>query len=177
MSPRHALKAATDDLHQELDERLSRIDLSDPGQYRRFLLIQARTVPAIEHALDAFGMDDHIKGWRRNRRSALLERDLAALGESMPDSSAAPRVTSLPQALGIAYVLEGSRLGGRILARRVGPQMPNSFLYPSDQKSAWPALVKTIDSALNRNSLGEAELAARECFATFLNAVRESEVQ
>lgn len=177
MTPRHELKAATDDLHEQLDGLLSRLDLSDADQYRRFLLIQAKTVPALERALDAFGIDEHVDDWRQNRRSALLERDLAALGEPMPDGIEPPRVSSLPQAIGIAYVLEGSRLGGRILARCVGPEMPNSFLYPDTQKSAWPALVKTIDSALHGDAMGEAQRAARDCFSTFLDVIYEAETR
>jgi hypothetical protein len=45
MKTRFALKAAIDDVHRELDDRLSRLNLSDPAEYALFLKIQARAVP------------------------------------------------------------------------------------------------------------------------------------
>lgn len=57
----------------------------------------------------------------RGARRELLERDLANLGDVRTAWPACPRlpdVESLPRAIGAAYVLEGSTLGGRyILAK------------------------------------------------------------
>ena len=63
MTMRFALKAATDDIHRELDDRLSRLDLGRVEDYRRFLEFQARTVPAVEGALACAGLGDFVEGW------------------------------------------------------------------------------------------------------------------
>lgn len=59
------------------------------------------------------------------RRSALLEQDLRQLLESsspmadVPFCDSLPRISTLDQALGMLYVLEGSRLGGQVIAESV----------------------------------------------------------
>lgn len=59
------------------------------------------------------------------QRSSLLEQDLRQLlGPScnvmnLPRSDSLPPVTNLDQVLGVLYVLEGSRLGGQVIAESV----------------------------------------------------------
>src|SRR5690348_326497 len=140
MKTRFALKAATDDVHRELDERLSRLDLARPDDYRQFLRVQARTVPPIEAALAAGGLGDLVNGWANARRTAALEADLATLGEPMPEPAASPAVTTVAELLGTAYVLEGSRLGGRVLREQVGEGLPTCFLAADGTLGAWPGI-------------------------------------
>jgi heme oxygenase len=175
MKTRFALKAATDDVHRELDERLSRLDLARPEDYRRFLHVQARTVPPIEAALAAGGLDELVEGWSETRRTAALQTDLAELGDNMPEPAAAPAMSSVAALLGTAYVLEGSRLGGRVLTSHVGPDLPSSFLAADGALGAWPAVVAALDRLLYSDDLiGEAKDAARQCFALFLNVAAEA---
>lgn len=66
----------------------------------------------------------------------LLRRDLRALGAtelaSLPRCEAPPEWRTLARAIGGAYVLEGSTLGGRVISRHVqqrfGSAVPRSFL-------------------------------------------------
>jgi heme oxygenase len=66
--------------------------------------------------------DLDVRGLEKARR---LRRDLRALGASeaelvgLPACSALPRIDGARRALGCMYVLEGSMLGGRIIARNV----------------------------------------------------------
>ena len=175
MSPRFALKTATDDVHDRLDTLLSKLNLSDRGDYSTFLVTQARVLPAIEQALDSFGMGRIVEDWDEHRRSGLLEADLAELGRAMPESLEIPAIATVPQALGAAYVMEGSRLGGQMLKKSVGRGMPSSFLFPNGQKAAWPALVAALDENLeSAPQLDEAKTAARRTFDLFLEAARMS---
>lgn len=176
MKIRFALKAATDDVHRALDDRLSRLDLARAEDYRRFLHVQARTVPAIEAALASAGLGELVEGWPDARRTPALKSDFAALGDPMPEPAEAPPVDSVAAVLGTAYVLEGSRLGGRILQSQVGADLPSSFLAAdSDAPGAWPAMVAAMDRLLYSDSLiGEAKDAARRCFALFLNEAVEA---
>ncbi len=61
------------------------------------------------------------------RRSGRLLDDLAFLGAPVPPLPAPPALPALPsaaQALGLMYVIEGSTLGGRELARRLDHLLP-----------------------------------------------------
>jgi heme oxygenase len=171
---RFLLKAATDDVHRELDDRLSALDLATDDGYRRFLGFQARTVPAMEGALAAAGLSDLIAGWEEGRRAASLESDLSALGHSMPSPASAPPITTAAEALGAAYVLEGSRLGGRILRGRVGKHLPARFLGESTH-NPWPHVVAALDRHLHSEAdIDQARLAARRTFGFFLDAAKEA---
>ena len=174
MSKRFALKAATEDIHQALDDTLSRFDLADEADYARFLSIHARAIPPIEAALEEGGIGSVVDGWRRHRTEALAA-DLAALGHGMPAPAAAPRVDGVGALLGTAYVLEGSRLGGQLLRRKVGEGLPVTYLGQSNSTQPWAAVVAALDRHLySANDLGEAKDAARRCFALFLDVAREA---
>lgn len=174
MNARFALKRATDAVHDELDRRLSSLDLGSAEGYRTFLFIQARVVPPLEAALDRFGLADHVEGWSSHHRAHLLAEDLAVLDCALPEPVAVPAIVTLSQALGCAYVLEGSRLGGRLVSKRVRPEMPTSFLNPTKQAQAWPALVEALDSQLTTGpSIQEAKQSAYACFELFLGVAKE----
>ena len=175
MSIRFALKSATDPLHEELDAALSRLNLSDPADYARFLKFHARTVPAIEQELSHSGIGEMVDGWCEGRRGGALEQDLAELGEAMPAPASAPPIEGKAAALGTAYVLEGSRLGGQVLQRLVGEGLPANFLKHHSGVGPWKHLIAVLDRHLYSDELvGEAEEAARRCFAWFLHESREA---
>lgn len=175
MSIRFALRSATDPLHEELDAALSRLNLSDPADYARFLKFHARTVPAIEQELAHSGLGEIVDGWCKTRRGEALRQDLAALGEAMPTPASAPLIQGKAAALGTAYVLEGSRLGGQILQRRIGESMPANFLNHPSGVGPWKHLIAVLDRHLYSDDLvSEAKDAARRCFAWFLHESREA---
>lgn len=111
-------------------------------------------------------------------RVPLLERDLAALGLGVPVGPGAPAASlpavSLPSALGQLYVLEGSALGGAIIARqarlRLGPQVPVAFFSSAGRSQLgadWRALQAALDRfGANAGPAGQAELVAA-AVATF----------
>ena len=175
MSVRFALKSATDPLHEELDAALSRLNLSNPTDYARFLKFHARTVPAIEQELAHSGLGEMVEGWSDARRASSIEHDLAELGEAMPTPASAPPIEGKAATLGTAYVLEGSRLGGQILQRQVGEGLPAHFLKHPSGVAPWKHLIAVLDRHLYSDELvGEAKVAARRCFAWFLQESREA---
>ena len=174
MKLRFALKVATDDIHRELDQRLSLLDLARAPDYCRFLSFQAQTVPPLEDALSEAGAGTIFKGFDRNRRTAAIKSDLAALGETMPAPAMVSSIHGTAELLGTAYVVEGSRLGAQMLQHRVGNGLPKSFLgQPSGDP--WHMVVAALDRLLCSEALvAEAKDAARRCFTLFLNVARES---
>jgi heme oxygenase len=69
------------------------------------------------------GLSGLIPDLPKRNRSGLLQSDLAALGRSasamgsLPDCPDLPPLGTIAEALGCLYVLEGSRLGGQVVAR------------------------------------------------------------
>lgn len=79
-------------------------------------------------------------------RTPLLEHDLADLGEAMP--ATLPFATlDEPGSWGALYVVEGSRLGGVMLARSVGPDLPARYLDAAHLPGQWRVIREAIDTA------------------------------
>jgi len=108
----------------------------------------------------------------------ILAEDIVLLGniepENIPNSDTGPLFASLAEAVGGAYVLEGSTLGGRVISRQVqalfGADVPRSFLecYGSSSGAKW----QSFRAALSRFAGGvesEDEIidGARETFRAF----------
>lgn len=79
-------------------------------------------------------------------RTPLLAADLAALGLTMPDAPASP-AADLAAAWGALYVVEGSRLGGAMLARQVPAKWPSAYLGAVHPPGGWRAIRAAIDDA------------------------------
>lgn len=144
------LRDATRSLHEDVDTAFARFGLEDRASYVALLRAHGRAVPAVEAALAG------VDGWRP--RAPLLAADFADLGEAMPPPAAFAPPGSGAEALGIVYVLEGSRLGGVMLARSVGEGLPRRYLAAAHRPGEWRALLTTIEQAAARG--GEAWRAA-----------------
>lgn len=171
MRPRFALKAATEDLHEALDSRLSQLNLADAGDYGKFLAVQAAVLPGLERALSAAGLGDLVRGWEDGRRADRLLADMTVLEMPQPKAVQPPLLPSKAAALGAAYVLEGSRLGAKVLVQHTDPNLSQKFLGADVNSNPWPALVTVLDRELSSpDELDEAARAARATFTAFLSA-------
>lgn len=171
-SPRFALRAATAEAHARLDGMFSTFDLASKSDYVAFLQAQAPAFLAVEAALDAAVAERVIQGWESRRRSAALLSDLAALATIAPSPCTLPIFSTDAAVLGAAYVLEGSRLGGAVLIRAVGPGFPTAFLTPGNPAD-WRAFISLLDERLSSEaSLADAVSAALVVFAMFEQCAR-----
>lgn len=89
--------------------------------------------------------------WRYRSRLPALQRDLQVLGAELgpfPVSNVSSE-SDVSAVLGVLYVVEGSALGGRVIANRVraalGPDVPVGHLLPADGDS-WLAFVEMLES-------------------------------
>jgi heme oxygenase len=122
---RSRLRTATAELHHSLEARL---DLLSPQlsleRYRLLLLGFHGYYAAIEPRLVGLARETRVS-LPIVARAGLLEQDLLSLGMRAEAIAAGPRCADLPTLLdrehlaGCLYVLEGSRLGGRVIARFV----------------------------------------------------------
>ncbi|GFK95878.1 hypothetical protein NNJEOMEG_03751 [Fundidesulfovibrio magnetotacticus] len=148
----------------------------------------------LERGLDAFarqgqageGLSAHLRG-RQWSRLALLEEDLSRLGfdkdarEALPLCRSLPAPTSPAVALAQLYVLEGSRLGGKVIASRVsqslGLDASNGCAYFSsggmEVAAYWTGFRKLLEDHLDREAAAEAADAAKGCFLALEGWLRE----
>jgi len=152
LSLREELRALTREAHVEVDSLLSRFDLAHPAGYRAFLRVHAAVLPACEAQLAASGAADLVPDWPQRVRSPALAADLADIGGApLPAVEPGPRLDAAA-ALGVMYVLEGSRLGGAVLARRVDANPDAAcrgatrYLRHGAGQRLWPTFVATLDA-------------------------------
>ena len=143
------LKHDTLDLHASTERAFEVFDLRTLAGYRAFLEAQAGAYLPLEHAADRGGAERWLPDWPKRRRGDLLRADLASLGVREGDLRLGGAPSLDP--LGVAYVLEGSRHGGRILLKRVlagGDAVAASatrFLRQSLDAGWWPRFIEALD--------------------------------
>jgi heme oxygenase len=168
-----ALRDATRDEHDRVDAIFGRFDLTDRRSYIDFLLAHAKALLPVEVALDAAGARTWFPDWPDRRRGRLLELDLSQLDSSAASAAPFTLAAHVGDVAGAVYVLEGSRLGGRYLARRVAPALPTSYLDAPQPPGAWPKLLERLDVLLADGEMANRALAsARAVFARFEDAGR-----
>ncbi len=165
-----ALRDATSSAHERVDAAFGQYDLADRTGYAAFLRAHAEAFLPIEAALDAGGAERLIEDWPERRRSDAIRQDLDALGEAVPTSTDEEQSMPLSDAqlAGALYVLEGSRLGGKFLARRVPEEFPRAYLDADQVAGNWRKLLDRLDSILyDAATMKSAIGAALEAFAAF----------
>ena len=170
---RAALRSGTTADHERLDALFGGFRLDDPADYRGFLTAHAMALPAIERALDDAGFAERLADWPTRRRAGAIAADLTALGEAMPALLDAPALETPAAQWGAAYVVEGSRLGGAMLARGVADGLPKAYLGTPQAPGAWRSFLQRLDEELREPlDITQATDAARETFAVFEQAAR-----
>jgi len=179
-----ALKQGTREEHVAIERQLRLmvpgVTLDDYRDYLSRMLGYCEPLEAALAALDA--LPDEVPDFERRRKAGAAARDLCDLGAVAADVAALPRCADLPplgsvaRGLGCLYVLEGSTLGGQIIARHlelrlgVGPQRGGSFVrsYGPDVGPMWRAFGVGLEAyAARAPDLRDAVVAAaRDTFVT-----------
>jgi heme oxygenase len=162
------LRARTARSHDQVDAAFSEYSFGDEGSYRQFLLAHAHALAPAEVLLSRKG---GLPVWRP--RTALLAEDLADLGARLPLPLSFEVHPHPASAWGVHYVLEGSRLGGKLLADRVPASLPARYLRAIHEPGEWRATRGAIEaqaSAGGAEWLEEAVGGAQACFDLYLRA-------
>jgi len=163
-SARFILRERTRGEHEATECSFAEYDIARPDHYRQFLIAHATALPRLELGVTGLGWKDWCP------RFPMLADDLAALGAPLPAPIIAPQVTPV-SAWGMQYVMEGSRLGGRVLAARLPAGAPARYLSPApDMAIRWQGFCAALDRAAAQG--GEAWLeevvdSAIETFRVF----------
>ncbi|MFD4841652.1 biliverdin-producing heme oxygenase [Achromobacter sp. NPDC058515] len=156
ISPVHqVLREGTRDRHETLDQGLALASGDvDRAGYLNYLRALLGWLEPLEQRLWQLDWPEGLQAPARAGKSAWLRADLADAGQAAP----VPRCADVPSlaaadayALGVAYVVEGSQLGGRFLARRlqdVAPALPLRYLqgYGEQVGPLWKGFLQYLDS-------------------------------
>ena len=155
----------------DLDAHLASL-ASYRGLLQRLLGIHAAFEAVARPYLEGTGFEDRLC------RADRLQHDLAMLGESgdaLPpgSSTALAFVEGTPEAIGALYVVEGSTMGGLLIAREVehrlglGPETGAGFLsgHGRDSAAAWRAFRSRLDQLGHPESDTRVVAAALAMFA------------
>ena len=165
------LRAATMAAHDLLDASMQASSgWRSRADYARFLALQHAARAPLEDWLDTHAP----AALRPPRQTALIARDLAALGHAVPAPTAqfAHGKAERGDVIGAAWVLAGSALGNRYIARQVdrigGGVWPVAFLGDEAMLAFWQALRSRIEREVEPAEAAGATRAATAVFAHFL---------
>ncbi len=168
------LRAATANLHAEVDARFSGPFGTDRHAYEAFLTALARAVLPLERALEAGGVERLLPDWTERRRSQALMRDLDILDVAVPPARDVSATTDEARLFGRLYVLEGSRLGGKLLVKRAaesgdpGVRAATHYLGHGAGGDLWRGFLQRLEaSEAVLDSPQRTLLGAREAFGLF----------
>lgn len=171
------LREATRNAHEGLEARLDILNRMDTLAGRQTLAagfhafhagVELATAP---HLANLPGLE-----FASRRRTPLLEADLERLGvrAGAPASVAPPR--SVAEALGLLYVVEGSSLGGKVIAKQAAARGLDleglSFLNPYGERTGeyWKGFLSILDRECPAQDPGRGEAAARAAASAFAHA-------
>jgi heme oxygenase len=170
VSLRMVLRGATAADHETVDSAFGFFDLAVPSSYTALLLAHASVLGPLEKAVAGLW-----SSWRP--RLPFLASDLADLGHQVPAGDPLDPADDA-QRWGMLYVLEGSRLGGGILAGRVGPGLPNRYLSAVHEGGSW----RLFGDALEHSAAGQSDTwiqaavaGAKLAFARFAHAAANAQ--
>ena len=165
---RAALRAATHEHHQKLDDLLGRLDLADRRDYARFLDIQLSARRGVEQWL-YLNAPAH---WLPPSQVSLLRRDLDWLGHeagNAPAPSFSAPANDRHAWIGAAWVIAGSSLGNKMMERELSARAPASWPMAFLQDKSMPHYFKALRPLLEDSTANPAaQDTAQAVFAHFL---------
>ena len=181
---RNSLRGATDHLHRDLDRIAAGFNLSDVTHYRRFLQANAATLIAIEGLLENAGVDKLLPDWAaRSRRDAILA-DLQSLGAEVQPLALRRTAPTAAEVFGILYVLEGSRLGARMLLDQVlastDPSVRNAASYlrhgqpEAGSSGLWYSFLQQLETNADADDQTQTVSGAVYAFTMFIRSFRHA---
>jgi len=182
-----SIKDYTRNVHHDLEKILiARIkSISSTDAYIALLAMMYGFYEPVEKAIDKYIEPGSIPHYALRRKASALLDDIRFFipGYQPPQVSAAlPVINSYPTALGAMYVMEGSTLGGKIIAGMVQKQLQlqhgtgTSFFnsYGNEADKMWQTFRDKLDEPFSGNDKTTILTAAEDTFKTFKNWVEQN---
>jgi heme oxygenase len=180
------LRQATHERHERLDGSL-RIGSGDAdyGDYLAYIAALCGWLEPVEDALWARAWPASLRADLRRDKAARIRQDFEAaraLGLQPPAVSTCDRVPDVARsrayALGVMYVIEGSQLGGRMMAKRLEQAWPDRQFhymagYGAELGPLWKAFTAFLaDELHSQEDIAEAVAGACDAFDTLADWLR-----
>ncbi|HTT98836.1 MAG TPA: biliverdin-producing heme oxygenase [Rhizomicrobium sp.] len=173
---REFLRDATREQHALLDAVASGMRLDTAAGYAHFLATQASVLIPLERSLEKSGIGRLLPDWAERRRTAAMQSDLSDLHVTTTCATA-PMFESEASLLGAAYVLEGSRLGARMVLKQIGRNTATRFLRHGEGSRLWQSFLEILEANDGvRRDPENATGAARRVFSLFIDAMAPREL-
>lgn len=178
------LRAATASAHAELDHGLGL--LSEGVTRARYIAFLRGSLAALEPLEKSLVLGSNLDTPTYRERAPSLRADLASLGVNTgpTELTASPHVASMAARCGARYVIEGSALGGAVLARGLEPALGLQGkalaylkLYGDELPSHWRAFVAALEhwgKSATLEMRAEACNTARAVFGSYRAAFEQS---
>jgi heme oxygenase len=182
------LKEATEAAHHAAEKRmivaLKQIDSTE--DYIRMLSWLYGFYGPIEDLVRPWLTEDVFPDMLKRSRAEYLVWDIRESGIAAPAPDRCetlPVIDSYHRALGALYVVEGSTLGGRIIAGMISRQLGSikslSFFngYGAETGNMWQAFKDLLNQPFTERQRQEIISAAEDTFITFKNWIDKHELQ
>jgi heme oxygenase len=177
--PLPPLRHATRELHAALDGALAvAADGASRADYIDYLLDMWGWMRTFEQPLWAAEWPTGLDAPARAGKLAWIEQDLASVGigrgalDAMPRCTFSPDLSTPAARFGLAYVIEGSQLGTKVLGHRLAPVLdgwrPRWIEgYGEANAGLWRGFLGALRTHVDDEALGsEASAAAVAAFAS-----------
>lgn len=153
----HEMRLASADIHHSFEQRLA-INRADagPAEYLAFVCAMWGWLEPFEQRLWSLDWPAELVPDARDGKRRWLECDIRAgfgAGENpqIARSPHMPRMDTLAERFGVAYVIEGAQMGSQVWRKTVGPALtpwPTRWLagYGDTVSSKWLAFRKSAES-------------------------------
>lgn len=177
------LKESTKVNHQLLEKKLvaKMRAIQNTADYTQLLSSFYGFYAGLEVSMDIQTELSFLPDYSLRRKSCSLAADLGALNNELPTIAFGenlPYIKNYLQIIGILYVMEGSTLGGKFIAKMIQAQLKTTEIkgfsffssYGDKTESMWQIFKESIDGiCLNPIEKEEIVLAANETFLHFSN--------
>lgn len=159
------VKNATQDVHEEVEAILlpALTSIHATGDYAAILKMFYGYFHPVEKLIEQHLHTDLLPDLADRRKSSLLLEDLRRLGQStddLPLCTDLPTITNSAEAFGALYVLEGSTLGGKQIARMLAkngavPEGTTQFFsgYGEQTGSRWKSFLQAFNRQTDRDTV------------------------
>jgi heme oxygenase (biliverdin-IX-beta and delta-forming) len=171
--PAQVVKSETGEQHRQVEELLlpKLRSIASVQDYAVILQMFYGYYMPLENLIRGFITPADIPDIAKRRTAGLILQDLKAMGiliPALPLCNALPRINNAPMALGAMYVLEGSTLGGKMIARMLAknsavPANALNFFYGYGEETGpmWTSFIQELNKQEDTSAI---VFAANETF-------------
>ncbi len=176
------LKLNTKEQHQLLEKKMveEMKSITTLQDYAHLLSLFYSFFGGLELAIDKYINTTILPDYALRRKSAALANDLVELCKPLPVlalKSDLPEIRDHLQSIGALYVMEGSTLGGKVIAKMMLKQLNLTEMkgvtfftgYGEQTMRMWQTFKQTIDIPLSASEIEIITKSANDTFLQFSN--------